>query len=156
MSPVSLYDICLELHNFWDVSRHFDTFTISDGEIDLSELVAKNEIKPGQYYRVVGSIFNDGIYQFGVDDLRQDETFYGGVWLLAIPHDIVLLVEKINAWKDAHSDDLAKLDGPYQSESFNGYSYSLRSALADGSVGADDAWKKQFRSALNQWRKIKI
>ena len=46
MSPVSLYDICLEIHNFWDVSRHFDTFTISDGDIDLSALEAKGDIKP--------------------------------------------------------------------------------------------------------------
>ncbi len=53
---------------------HLGTFTVKDGSIALPFLVY------GQYFRIVGSVFNDGVYEYG-NFYLQDETFEGAIWL---------------------------------------------------------------------------
>lgn len=54
------------MNNWFDMrsdgttDRVYGTFTIENGAIDLSD----TDIKPGQYYRIIGSVFNDGVYQY--------------------------------------------------------------------------------------------
>ena len=55
-----LTELCQELKNWFDTERHFDTFKIEDGELSVDFL------QDGQYYRIVGSVFNDGVYQFHI------------------------------------------------------------------------------------------
>ena len=115
---------------------HDGTYTVEDGSIDLPFLL------PGQYYRVIGSVFNDGVHQSG--DTLTDETFTGSVWALAIPKAVLDLAEEITAWQEKNGDAAA---GLYTSESFGGYSYAKK---GDG----DTSWQAAFRGRLNNWRKV--
>lgn len=112
-----------------------DEFVIESGSITLPFLVN------GQYFRVIGSRLNDGVYQYPASGLR-DETFSGEVWVLAIPGDLLSLVSEIEAWQEKNGEAVSS---PYQSESFGGYSYS-KDANASG-------WESAFRTRLNAWRR---
>lgn len=57
---------------------HLGTFTVKEGSIALPFLVY------GQYFRIVGSVFNDGVYEYG-NVYLQDETFEGAIWALSVP-----------------------------------------------------------------------
>ena len=67
---VTLTDLCDEMNNWFDTKsdgtkdRVFGTFTIENGSIDLSG----TGIKPGQYYRIIGSVFNDGVWQYSIPE----------------------------------------------------------------------------------------
>lgn len=137
--------LCKEINNFFVKEKHFGTFTISDGTIDLSD-----KLQEGQYFRIVGSVFNDGVYRYSDTLELTDEAFEGAIWAMAVPKQVIALSEEIKQWT---FDNSALLSSPYQSESFGGYSYSLKSGSAtegDGSL----TWQGHFASRLNPWRKI--
>lgn len=138
---ISLYDLCAELNNYFDKERIFNVFSISDGTIEL-------DIQEGQYFRIVGSVFNDGVYQYPVEGLH-DEVFDGAIWVMAVPKEAVDLVAEINTWLETYSD---VINSPYQSESFGGYSYSKGRA---GESSNMPTWKSMFASRTSKWRKIR-
>ena len=103
----------------------------------------------GQYFRIIGSTFNDGVYQYGTGGLT-DETFDGAVWALAVPAAFISLVEDVEAWRDKYE---SAANSPFQSESFAGYSYTKSSANSN-SGGSVTGWQGVFAARLNKWRKI--
>ena len=143
-----LNKLCKELKNWFEVSKKFGTFTISNGSI------TGIEVAEGQYYRIIGSIFNDGVYKYGDSQVTlKDETFDGAVWLLAIPKEIIELAAKIQLWEAKYGTlDSAALS-PFNSESFGGYSYS-KSGNANSGSANPNGWKSAFADELNRWRKI--
>jgi uncharacterized membrane protein YgcG len=112
-------------------------------------------LKPNQYFRIVNSDLNNGVYCNTAESLAllQDETFTGQVWLMAVPRSFVQLCDDIAAWRTKYEavDSLAM--SPYSSESFGGYSYS-KSGGSSGSGGGGADWRTAFRVRLNMWRKI--
>lgn len=139
-----LTEICQELKNWFvydDSDKHLDTFTIQDGAITPSF-----DLTEGTYYRVIGSRFNDGVWQYGVDTLT-DETFDGALWIMSIPPSFLALVDKIETWQESNGNTL---NSPFTSESFGGYSYSKQTTT----TGNGYSWKNAFGSDLNRWRKI--
>lgn len=140
---MELTELCKELNNWFDLKRYFGEFTIEDGTLkdDLGLL-------DNQYFRIVGSIFNDGVHQFGANDSLTDETFDGAVWAMAVPPQVVALCEKITDWEDKYGDTVSS---PYTSESFGGYSYS-KNGVSTSSV-AENGFKGAFANELNRWRK---
>ena len=129
-------EICASLHNYFAVDIVPGEYTVNDGEITLPFLAA------GQFFRVVGSVFCDGVYRYG-DKLPADETFDGAIWAMAIPPALEAIAAEIEEWKAKNADVLAS---PYQSESFGGYSYTK---------GSDSAsWQGVFAKRLNRWRKL--
>lgn len=146
---MKLYEFCSELRNFFiksDDDKKFNIFTIKDGQITPSLSIAEN-----QYYRIIGSIFNDGVHQKGVDDNDLiDETFDGAIWLMYIPKDVIELFNEINEWQIKYSDAVYS---PFNSESFAGYSYSKSGAGSSSSQKAA-SWVSIFSNRLNKWRKI--
>ena len=102
-------------------------------------------LQDGQYFRICGSVFNDGVYAYAAETLT-DETFTGTIWALRVPLALSKLVAEI---EDYVNTDVAK-PSPYKSESFGGYSYTRNT----DSDGAPLSWQKAFRSRLNEWRKI--
>jgi len=139
-----LFEICKELNNFFDYERVYGKIAISNGEIvDVS-------LETGQYFRIVGSIFNDGVYKYPADLV--DEEFDGAVWKMAVPPAFINLCEDIKAWSDKNLAADSAAMSPFQSESFGGYSYSKGSGSSDGS-GAGASWQSAFASRLNSWRK---
>lgn len=139
-----LTDLCQELHN-WFCERdeiRTGTFEITNGALSLSFL------QEGQYFRIVGSVFNDGVHQYGVSSGLTDETFYGSVWPMKIPQAVIDLSEAISEWEEKNGDAVLS---PYQSESWGGYNYSLKSGSGEsGSAG----WQSVFARQLNRWRKM--
>lgn len=110
-------------------------------------------LREGQYFKIHGSLLNDGVYEYPADDL-EDEDFDGEVWSLAIPPQLVSLAEEIDDWNEAND---AVLKSPYSSESFGGYSYTKStSGGGSGSSGSGGvSWKSIFASRLTEWRKIR-
>lgn len=141
-----LTELCQELRNWFCREKHFGTFTIEGGSLTAQFLTA------GQYYRIVGSIFNDGVHQYGSEEELTDETFDGAVWALAIPKAVLDLADKIDAWRQKYETADSPALSPYSSESFGGYSYSKGGNNSESSGGG--GWKTVFASDLNRWRKI--
>ena len=138
-----LEQVLMHLKNWFLVPGgiHEGTYTIEDGGITLPFLAN------GQYFRICGSVFNDGLHQYPASDLKA-ETFEGNVWALAVPQSVIDLAAEIEAWQKKNGDASAS---PYQSESFGGYSYSK---ATDSASGGAVTWQSAFRSRMNAWRKL--
>ena len=138
-----LEQVLMHLNNWFLVHGgiHEGTYTIEDGSIALPFLAN------GQYFRICGSVFNDGLHQYPDSDLKT-ETFEGTVWALAIPQAVIELEAEIEEWQKKNGDASVS---PYQSESFGGYSYSK---ATDSASGGAVTWQSAFRSRMNAWRKL--
>ena len=137
---MDLTNLCAELRNYFETKKRFGTFTISDGSISPS-----NFLQSGQYYRIVGSVFNDGVHRHPAHDLT-DETFDGAVWAMAVPPAVVELATEIEEY---NKSDAGK-PSSYISENFGGYGYTK----ATDENGLPAGWRSVFRSELNKWRKL--
>ena len=137
-----LEQVLMNIRNWFPVKGgiYSGTFTIKDGGITLPFLA------DCQYFRICGSVFNDGLHQYNVLDLT-DETFTGTIWALAIPKAVIELAAEIEAWQKKNGEAAS---GIYQSESFGGYQYSKQTASDGGQL---TVWSV-FRKRLNQWRKL--
>lgn len=140
--------VCAEVKNYFiqkDVDIHASNYTVTNGQIGPVPF-----LKDGQYYRIVGSVLNDGVYKHGTDDTDlADEEFFGAVWAMRVPRDFVALCEEIQEWESKNGETLS---GPYSSESFGGYSYSK----ATGSDGGAYTWRDQFKNRLNAYRRLAV
>lgn len=139
-----LSELCQELKNwFCDIEKdvHKGTFTIESGVLPLPF------VSEGQYFRIVGSVFNDGVHQYGTGQL-QDETFTGAIWAMRIPPSVIELAEEIDEWITKNGDVISS---PYQSESWGGYAYTLKSG---GGESGSVSWQSVFAGRLNRWRKL--
>lgn len=142
-----LDELCADIRNYFiksEKDKHYGKFTINGGEFSPSLDFLQN----GQYFRVVGSVFNDGVYQYGMCCNFHDETFDGAVWAMSVPQAVIALSEEIDAY---NASDAAK-PTPYTSESFGGYSYQK----ATDENGAALSWQTVFAKRLNKWRKIAL
>lgn len=155
---MALTEICRELNNYFDLKRVFGSFVIVDSTLTYEGGVMSDYLQDGQYFRIVGSVFNDGVHVYSpnsIESLSHDETFDGAVWAMAVPPDLIALSAEIDAWSEKYAGLDSQAMSPYNSESFGGYSYSKSSgSSADGSGGGAD-WKSVFGSRLNKWRKIR-
>lgn len=143
---MGLDELCKELNNWFDLKRNFGVFTIEDGV-----LVDDLGLQENQYYRIVGSVFNDGVYQYGVNNSLVDETFDGAVWAMAVPPQIIALLDQINDYEGKFGDAFRS---PYNSESFGGYSYSKSAGTSYGaSENCSGGILSAFANELNRWRK---
>ena len=139
-----LEQICAFIHNYFVGDRYSGTFSITDGTLTIDGLV------DGQYFRICGSKMNDGVYQYPEINLT-DETFDGVIWEMRPPKSFLALVSEISDWQTKYGTAAA---GPYQSESFNGYSYSKGTATDASGKSVPVTWQTTFGSRLNQWRKL--
>ena len=135
-----LEEVLQHLNNWFLVPDgiHTGEFIVQDGRLTLPFL------QTGQYFRVVGSVFNDGLHQYPAKNMT-DETFDGAVWALAVSRAVITLADEIVSW-DAKNG----APGPYTSESFGDYSYSKATNASGVAVG----WQDVFKSRLNAWRWI--
>lgn len=143
-------EICLYLRNFFEMNQpmYAGIFTIADGQLNIVE-----DIATGQYYRIRGSVFNDGVHQRGSETLTSEE-FEGTVQLMAVPADFLDLVGDIEAWVDAYGGATAASNSPFQSENFAGV-YSYSKGATDGKNGAaGPTWQSIFGARLRRYQKI--
>lgn len=138
--------VLTHLKNWFVVPRgvHGGIFEIKNGSLELPFL------QDGQYYRICGSVFNDGLHKYGdFMDILQEETFTGSVWALAIPKAVIDLSEKIEEWQTKNGETVTS---PFTSESFGGYSYTKATDTVTGAVAT---WETVFRTQLNPYRKLR-
>ena len=135
-----LTEILAYLRNYFVVETHEDTFEIIGGVLPLGFL------QKGQYFRIIGSVFNDGVYCCSEDLKLTDEIFTGKIEALAIPPDLIKLADEITAYMQSDEAKPTALT----SESFGGYSYTK----ATESSGAAASWQTVFAARLRRWRKI--
>lgn len=138
-----LTEVCAEIRNYFVKDIHNGTYEIVGGKITPLDFIQEN-----QYFRIIGSVFNDGVYQNTADLVLTDEIFSGSVWSMAVPPSVIDLAEEIKKYNES---DEAK-PSAYISESFGGYSYSK----ATDKNGAPMGWKKVFASRLNPYRRIRV
>lgn len=139
--------LCRECRNYFlgENARdniHVGRFNISGGQIAPSEF-----LKDGQYFRIVGSTLNDGVYRYPVADLT-DESFDGAVWAMNVPPSFIALSADIEKYM---ASDEGK-PSPYASESFGGYSYTR----ATGKNGLPLAWQNVFSREINAYRRYNV
>lgn len=150
-----LSELCRELRNWFDRDQpHFHgAIEIRDGHIVDEDF--NNAIQQDQYYRIQGSVFNDGVYKNGDSETAlTDELFVGAVFLMAVPKEVIKLSEDIDDWNAKYGGVDSASMSPFQSESFGGYSYSKMSG-GSGSAGSSSySWQGAFASRLSKWRKI--
>lgn len=149
-----LTEICQYLRNWFnrkpdgsDYPKYSGEFTISEGELITDKLA------DGQYFRVMGSLFNDGIHKYG-DGILTDETFTGSVWSLGIPPEVVQLATEISQWQGKYGGVDSEAMSPFASESFGGYSYSKSGGGTSGSDTDAGSWQGAFAQRLAPWRKV--
>lgn len=133
-------EICAEIRNYFVKEIHTGQFKISGGSI-----APLNFLKDGQFFRIVGSDLNDGVYQYPASNLT-DEAFYGAVWAMSVPPSFVALCTEIKAFVESDAGKASV----YNSESFGGYAYTK----ATNSDGVPIRWQDVFKKSLNKWRKI--
>lgn len=137
-----IYDVMKSINNFFEDENgyNYGTWEIKDGLITLPFLLNN------QYFRIIGSVFNDGVYKYDANLELVDETFDGTIVALKPPKAFMDLVDEIQAFNDKYGTIT-----PYTSESFQNYSYSK----ASGTNGTGQiTWMDAYRSKLNKWRKL--
>lgn len=145
-----LEQILMEIHNWFRVRDsvngiHPGTYTIENGGIALPFL------RDGQYFRIMGSLFNDGLHQYGPDmEALTDETFDGTIWALAIPKSVTEAAVEAETWLAKNG---AVVNGIYSSESFGGYAYTKDTAAADSL--AQTGIPAHILAKVNCYRKVR-
>ena len=135
-----LDEILAEIRNYFVVKVHSGDFEVIGGKLSPLDF-----LQNGQYFKIHGSIFNDGVYRYPESGLV-DETFSGEIWALAVPPTLIALVADIEDYEKKAKENVS----PFASESFGGYSYTK---ATDGN-GSPLTWKTVFAKKLNRWRKI--
>ena len=128
-----LEEVLRAANNWFEVLRVSGSFEVRDGTLDLPF------VRDGQWYRIEGSVFNDGLHRYPSTDLA-DESFTGRVSALAVPKAVEDLAADIDAWSKENNHRT-----PYKSESFGDYSYT---------ANGDSSWRTAFSGELRRWRKI--
>ena len=150
-----LTEICQYLKNWFnrkpngeDYPKYSGVFVITDGEINLETLA------DGQYFRIIGSLFNDGVHKYGdSEDMLNDETFEGDVWSMGVPREIISLAEEMTDWMTQYGKADSTNMSPFASESFGGYSYSKQQGSASTGALMSTCFGV-YADRLAPWRKI--
>ena len=145
---------CMEKINNYFVPLSADqrTYTIAEGVI--SPLFDAAE---GDRFLVCGSRRNDGVYTYHANGITNDddteaaglcdETFAGTIRVCAVPPAVLALSREKSEWEATHSGEL---NGALASESFNGYSYTLKTGKNGGVLTWFDT---QAGQTLERWRR---
>ena len=150
-----LTEICQYLKNWFNRKPDGSTYPQYRGVLVISEgNIVCEGLADGQYFRIIGSLFNDGVHKYGDADLT-DETFEGAVWSMGVPPTVIQLAQDITDWQAKYGAVDGAAMSPYQSESFDGYSYSKQSGgTSAGGSSSAVSWTNVFASRLRPWRKL--
>lgn len=150
MDARMLEQVLCHIHNWFAYDELDVRCAISDGQLPASV-----SIPEGAWYRIEGSLLNDGLHRHPAEDLR-DETFDGTITVCAIPRALLEVVREIEAWQADYAKGRSEaLSSPYSSESFDGYSYSTKDySGANSASGCLSGWQAEFAGQLNAFRKM--
>lgn len=154
----AITELCQEVRNWFpeldaygDAVAYLGTYTVEDGAIALPFL------QEGQYYRIIDSVFNDGVHQYRKEAAGEleDEIFKGTICPMHIPKSVINLAAEIAAWRHKYEDPDSPAMSPYTSETLFDYSYSKNAPGNSAGAGSSAAsWVSVFKDRLRPWRKI--
>lgn len=149
-SEITIFEVCNYLKNWFDNKqlKYYGQVVIDNGA-----LAESYGLKSGQYFRIIGSTFNDGVYQYPITTLT-DETFSGAIWGMSLPKAFIALLNDIEAWKTKYASADSAAMSPFNSESFGGYSYSKSSGAGDTNKDKSGTWQGVFGARLAPYRKM--
>jgi hypothetical protein len=144
--------LCAELKNYFIKDRsaiHLGDFEVKDGMVSPLDF-----LKVNQYFRIVGSDLNDGVYLYNGEPMDlKDEVFNGAIWAMSVPPIVLALAADIDAWREKNEALDSENMSPYTSESFDGYSYSKGGNSKDGMA---TSWQSQFADRLKPYRRLYV
>jgi hypothetical protein len=144
--------LCAELNNYFikDVTAiHLGDFEVKDGMVSPLDF-----LKQGQYFRIVGSDLNDGVYLYNGEPMDlKDEVFNGAIWAMSVPPIVLALAADIDAWREKNEALDSENMSPYSAESFDGYSYSKGGNSRGGTA---TSWQSQFADRLKPYRRLYV
>ena len=89
-------EVCAEIRNYFVLSGDV---LVGDYRIEDGSVVPSCPFLDGQYYRIVGSVFNDGVHKHGEETLTDEPQFHGAIWLMRVPKDFLQLADEIAQWQ---------------------------------------------------------
>lgn len=136
-------DVMRHLNNYFESGYLKQTFRITGGVISPGEC-----FRPG-YVAVSGSFYHNGVWILKEDgtlegDQGKDESFCGKIWFLNPPQGFLALCEEIGKFAEKTPA------GAFESESFEGYSYTR----TKGKNGLVIGWEDAFQKKLMPYRKM--
>lgn len=150
-SENTIFEVCQYLKNWFDRNqpRYIGDITIQNGA--LSQTYG---LKVGQYFRIVDSTLNEGVYKYPLTTLT-DETFNGAIWGMSLPKAFIALLDDIEAWKAKYASADSVAMSPFTSENVPGvYSYSKSSGGNDTTTDKSGTWQGAFGARLAPYRKM--
>ena len=146
---VSIADVCAYCRNWFDKNepKIEGKITISGGTVTGLD----GKLKNGQYFRIIGTTFNDGVYKYPATGLTDETVEHGAIWGMAIPKEFLDLCEGIGQWDEDNGKAVAS---PYQSESFHSYSRTMYNGGGTTRETDKTAWQGAYASKLSRWRKV--
>ena len=157
---MDITEICMECRNFFaPASKKEDKSFIHTGEFTISghSITPLDFIQTGQYFRIVGSAMNDGVYCNTVTGLSTltDESFKGAIWEMSVPRAFLTLCADIDAWRTKNEAADSANMSPFTAESFAGYSYQ-KGGYGSSANGNAITWQSQYAKRLNAWRRLNV
>ena len=152
---VSMDELCGFVRNYFLKDYRSPEKYIHNGHYEIvnGTIQALPFLISGQWFRIKGSRLNDGVYKYPAENKLKSEEFDGEIWEMYVPADFESLLTDINTWLTNNAD---ALNGPFQSESFGGYSYSKGfMSRGNGSVVAI-GWQTQFATRLSRFRRLNV
>ena len=145
-------ELCLYLNNwfFYDQPQYFGSFKVEDGRLIF--LDGDMGILSNQYYRIEGSVFNNGVHKHGSEHLI-DETFNGSVRLMAVPKDVETLATEISDWQKKYGGADSMNMSPFQSESLGPYAYT-KGSVGSKSSSSVPTWQSVYADRLRRYKKL--
>lgn len=144
--------LCAELKNYFIKDRsaiHLGDFEVKDGMVSPLDF-----LKVEQYFRIVGSDLNDGVYLYNGEPMDlKDEVFNGAIWAMSVPPIVIALAVDIDAWRAKNEALDSENMTPYSAESFDGYSYSKGGNSRGGTA---TSWQSQFADRLKPYRRLYV
>ena len=151
-----LQEMMEHINNYFvPISADVVEYTISGGMISPSF-----GAEDGDRFLICGSRRNDGVYTWHDDGINddddnevaglRDETFAGTIRLCSVPPAVLRLIGEKSQWEAAHSGEL---NGTLASESFNGYSYTLKTGKDGGALSWYDT---PAGKSLERWRRPNV
>lgn len=150
-SENTIFEVCQYLKNWFDRNqpKYYGNVSIINGA--LAETYG---LKVGQYFRIVDSTLNEGVYKYPLTTLT-DETFNGAIWGMALPSAFVALLDEIETWKTKYASADSVAMSPFTSENVPGvYSYSKSSGGNDTTTDKSGTWQGAFGARLAPYRKM--
>lgn len=142
-----LTELCAYLNNYFWRTKSNVKLTISGGTFTADFL------QDGQYFRILGSVFNDGVYKYPATGLKNEE-FEGSIWSMAVPQTVIDLASEIGEWQTKYGSIESEAMSPFNSESFGNYSYSKGSA-SSSAEGNPNSWQAVYASRLAPYRRLR-